>query len=113
MYNMPSRCCLYFLAFLVPPVPVAMLYGCGDQFWINIILYFCCLGIPAMIHACIIIAEYIPIVAVGTAVCPPPVVAAPVCPPPVVAAPVCPPPVVATPVCPPPMVATPVVAGFY
>uniref|UniRef100_A0AAF5PFW9 Uncharacterized protein n=1 Tax=Strongyloides stercoralis TaxID=6248 RepID=A0AAF5PFW9_STRER len=74
MYNSPSRCCLYFLAFLVP---VTMLYGCGSQFWINMILYFCCLGIPAMIHACIIISEFVPIVAVGPVVGPPVVVGGP------------------------------------
>ncbi|PBK61650.1 hypothetical protein ARMSODRAFT_896429 [Armillaria solidipes] len=45
-----SDVCLYFLAIIIPPVPVLLKRGCAADFWINIAL--CVLGwIPGVIHA--------------------------------------------------------------
>ncbi|CEF62346.1 Proteolipid membrane potential modulator family-containing protein [Strongyloides ratti] len=56
-----SKCCLICLALILPPLPVAILYGCGAQFWINVLLLFLCFGIPAIIHACVVISDYQPV----------------------------------------------------
>ncbi|KAK0183984.1 hypothetical protein F5146DRAFT_1039637 [Armillaria mellea] len=51
-----SDVCLYFLAIIIPPVPVLLKRGCTADFWINLAL--CVLGwIPGVIHAWYIISK--------------------------------------------------------
>ncbi|KIY63965.1 hypothetical protein CYLTODRAFT_457641 [Cylindrobasidium torrendii FP15055 ss-10] len=51
-----SNVCMYFLAILIPFLPVLFKRGCGSDFLINICL--CVLGwIPGVIHAWYIISK--------------------------------------------------------
>lgn len=47
------------IAFLVPPVGVAMQLGIGFQFWLNVLLTLCGL-IPGILHAVYIILTHAP-----------------------------------------------------
>jgi uncharacterized membrane protein YqaE (UPF0057 family) len=50
---------LYFLAIFVPPVPVAMLAGCGADLIISIVFTLFA-WIPGIIHAWWVISKYDP-----------------------------------------------------
>jgi uncharacterized membrane protein YqaE (UPF0057 family) len=43
-------CVRLLLAFLCPPLAVAMARGITNAFWLNLILTFC-FGVPGVVHA--------------------------------------------------------------